>query len=194
MDEPEEPSPDVALINHYLWLVFQNHRAPPSEAREAKLALLRLYRDQREEVRRGRTSAIDSRLLQYVREGLRRCIVHADPLAAVESFLEESNQRRGRPKTPHRDLLIAGDIEERVQAGATVDKACEELEKPTGLKVEHLRRIYFDQKRANGQPLATDLVRRRSEKESLQTVRIGLITLLKSRGAGSCAKDSINYF
>jgi hypothetical protein len=34
-----------------------------------------------------------------------------------------------------------GDIHEKIEAGTAADRACEQLEAATGLKVEHLRRI-----------------------------------------------------
>jgi hypothetical protein len=174
-DQPRELPPDPLLLNHYLWLAFPNHGASYEERCAAEDALLRLYRDQRQQVRCGERSAIEPALLFFVREALRRCTMQPDPLDAVEGFLERSRRPRGRPKMPHRDFVIAGDIEEKVEAGTAVDKACEQLEDATGLKVEHLRRIYFDQKKADEQSLRIDLIRRRAEKESLRVVRSGLI-------------------
>jgi hypothetical protein len=108
-------------------------------------------------------------------------MMQPDPLGAVESLLEQNSRPRGRPKTPHRDFVIAGDVHEMVEAGMAVDKACEQLEAATGLKVEHLRRIYFDQKKADKPSLEIDLIRRRAEKESQRIVRANVVALLKGR-------------
>jgi hypothetical protein len=130
------------------------------------MALLSLYRGQSRQASLGEHSAIDPLLLHFVREELRRCARDRDPLAAVEDFLDQPKRALGRPPTPHRYFVIAGDIYERVEAGTAVDKACEQLEAATGLKVEHLRRIYFDQKKADERSLEIDLIRRTAEKES----------------------------
>jgi hypothetical protein len=179
-DEPGEPPPDPLLLNHYLRLSSPNQKASQEERRAAEAALLRLYADQRQQVSDGKRSAIDGALMFFVRETLRRCMMQPDPLGAVESLLEQNSRPRGRPKTPHRDFVIAGDIHEMAEAGMAVDRACEQLEAATGLKVEHLRRIYFDQKKADEPSLEIDLIRRHVERNSLQTVRADLIALLET--------------
>jgi hypothetical protein len=163
--EPGQPTPSLLLLNHYLYLAFPNHEIPieptaqtepppaptsPEERRAAEAQILGLYRDQRSQVSSGTLTAIDPRLLHFVHDALRRCAVQPDPLGAIEDFLKDRRPPRGRPSTPYRDSVIAGDIEKRVKAGMTIDKACEqlELEGNTGLQAEHLRRIYFDQKKA----------------------------------------------
>jgi hypothetical protein len=180
-DEPGEPSPDPLLLNYYLNLSSPNQEASQEEHRAAEVALLRLYADQRQQVSDGKRSAIDGALMFFVRETLRRCIMQNDPLGAIESLLGQNSRPRGRPKTPHRDFVITGDIHEMVEAGMPVDKACEQLEAATGLKVEHLRRIYFDQKKADRPSLEIDLIRRRAEKESQLIVRANVVALLKGR-------------
>ena len=134
-DEPKEPPPDPALMSHYLWLVYPAHSASEQERTAAKAALIQLYRDQREQLGRGRRSEIDPRLLAFVRDALRWCIRQSDPLGAIERLLAEKKRNRGRPATPHRDFVIAGDIAERVESGWSIELACAQLEKEgtTGL-------------------------------------------------------------
>jgi hypothetical protein len=84
-----------------------------------------VYRIQRDEINLGRRASIDVGVFTFVCSELRRCAAQSDPLSAVEAFLEGKRPARGRPKTPHRDFVIAGDIEESVDAGATIDAACQ---------------------------------------------------------------------
>jgi hypothetical protein len=185
-DEPKEPPPDPALINSYLWLAFPNHRVVDLERAAAKAALVQLYREQREQVNHGHRSKIDPRLMAFVRDELRYCLEQPDPLGAVENFWTASEPRRrqrGRPATPHRDFVIAGDIAEKIESGCSIDLACRQLEQEgnTGLEFEQLRRIYFVQKKADDAGLRMDLQRRKAERNSLDRVRSHLVYLLKSK-------------
>jgi hypothetical protein len=182
-DEPNEPPPDPALINHYLWLVHPPHPAADQERTAARAALIQLYRDQREGLGRGHGAKIDPRLLGFVRDALRWCIRQSDPLGAIERFLAEEKRNRGRPATPHRDFVIAGDIAERIESGCSIEVACEQIEREgdTGLSFEQIRRIYFAQKKADEAGLRMDLLRRKAERDSLKTVRSHLVCVLKSK-------------
>jgi hypothetical protein len=185
-DEPPDklrPDSDVnlALIDHYLW---EAANAPKAERAAAKRAIIDLYRIQRAQVKDGRLAEMDARIFAFVQEGIRLCANQTDPLGAVEDFLNPDTPLRGRPKTPHRDFVIAGDVAESVEAGATVDEVCGQLENATGLKFDQIRRIYFAQKRADERSLRIDLVRRKAERESLCRVRTNIIALLKAWIAG----------
>jgi hypothetical protein len=204
-DEPDELKPDPALLDHYLWQAFPNHHVAEQERVAATAALLQLYRDQREQVRGGQRLEIDPRLIAFVRDTLQRCIRQPDPLCAIERLLNSKPSRpRGRPATPHRDFVIAGDIEEKIEGGATVEEACEQLEREgkTDLHYDQLRRIYFAQKKQDEAGLRWDLKRRQAEPGSLNrarsllvhvlvamlnTVRADLVYLLKNKDPGQGA-------
>jgi hypothetical protein len=180
-NEPVEPSPDVELIGHYCWLAEPKNGAPENERDAAVASLIDLYREQRAQVQSGNLPTIDPRLLLFIRAELGRCILSPDPLNAIELLLERRRRPRGRPKTPHRDFVIAGDVAEKVETGMTIESACADVAEAACLSEEEVRRIYFGEKKADGSALKTDLVRRKAERESLRTVRAELVALLRSR-------------
>jgi hypothetical protein len=157
--EPEELAPDFLLINHYLAVVDPKNGETEEARAEAKRALVTLYRIQRDQ-----QLPIDPYLLLFVQDQLMRCARQSDPLGAAEELLNAKKLRRGRPPTPHRDFVIAGDVAERVEAGATVDSACEDLTDAINLSFDEIRRIYFHQKKIDPRALEIDLCRRRAER------------------------------
>jgi hypothetical protein len=161
--EPNEPPPDLKLINHYSALADPKNGAPEKDRARGAKAMMTLYRDQRDKVSRQELPYIDPRLVNFARNELRRCAMQPDPFGAVENLLI-TRPSRGRRPTPHRDFVIAGDVAERVGAGATVDDACEDLLEATDLSLEQIRRIYFDQKKTHPRELEIDLSRRRTER------------------------------
>jgi hypothetical protein len=164
-EEPEyELAPDFLLINHYLAVVDPKNGETQEDRTLAARALIALYRIQRDQVNQGQPLHIDPRLLSFMQDQLRRCANQSDPLGAVEELLNSKKLTRGRRPTPHRDFVIAGDVAERVEGGATVDRACEDLVHATGLSFEQIRRIYFDQKKIHPRGLEIDLMRRRAER------------------------------
>jgi hypothetical protein len=163
-DEPDEPPPDLELINHYSAVADPKNGASEEDRAKARSAMVTLYRDQRDKVSRGEQPYIDFRLLFFIQNQLTRCAKQSDPLGAVEKLLNGRKLERGRRPTPHRDFVIAGDVAERVEAGATIDDACGDLVKATRLSFEQIRRIYFDQKKADPRGLEIDLSRRRAER------------------------------
>jgi hypothetical protein len=164
-DEPNQPAPDPLLINHYLWVADPKNCEPESERAQAVDAIFTLYRIQREEFSHGARPYIDPALQLFVREELQRSVILPDPLGAIERLLERKRSR-GRPRTPHRDFIIAGDVAEKVESGLTVDQACADLVDVTRLSFEQIRRIYFDQKQADQTSLEMDLIRRKAERNA----------------------------
>jgi hypothetical protein len=61
-DEPDERPPDLELINHYLAAADPKNVASEEDQAKARLALVTLYRDQRDKVGRGELPYIDFRL------------------------------------------------------------------------------------------------------------------------------------
>ena len=163
-DEPAEPSPDPELIEHYSWVADPKNGASEKERCDAVASLVHLYREQREQVRSGELPPIDFRLLLFIRGELERCIRSTDALGCVELLLGSSQRARGRPKTPHRDFVIAGDVAEKVEAGMTIEAACTDLAVATELSEEEIRRIYFREKKADKDALEMDLARRKAGK------------------------------
>ena len=159
-DEPAEPTPDPELIEHYSWVANPKNGASEKERGDAVASLVRLCREQ---VRSGEL-AVDSRLLLFIRGELERCIRSADPLGCVELLLSSSQRARGRPKTPHRDFVIAGDVAEKVEARMTIEAACADVAVAVSLSEEEVRRIYFREKKADKDALEMDLTRRKAEK------------------------------
>jgi hypothetical protein len=78
-------------------------------------------------------------------EGL-RILTADDPVAALRRFLGERPRGRGRPRTGNvqRDGMIAADVQELVNGGAVIDEACEAIGGATGLSVQAVRKIFFD--------------------------------------------------
>jgi hypothetical protein len=108
--------------------------------------VLEQYRTQQEEVRSGARRAVQSKIMKYVRQGLRRCVAEPDPIRATELFLG-GDRRIGRPRTPKRDMSIAAKVHNKVIAGTTVEDACEAVAPLTGLSSDQVKRIYFAVKR-----------------------------------------------
>jgi hypothetical protein len=121
-------------------------------AADARQCLIVLYKDQRAQVEAGERTSIDEGILKFVREKIRSCAECSDPLGAIEVFVAPP-LRRGRPRTPYRDLAISADVTERVVGGNSVDDACYKISRRRNLSFEQVRRIYFEQKKLN--PLAT---------------------------------------
>jgi hypothetical protein len=142
-NEPVEPSPDVELIGHYCWLAEPKNGAPENERDAAVASLIDLYREQRAQVQSGNLPTIDPRLLLFIRAELGRCILSPDPLNAIELLLERRRRPRGRPKTPHRNFVIAGDVAEKVEGGMTIEITCADVAEATCLSEEEVRRIYI---------------------------------------------------
>jgi hypothetical protein len=163
-EEPVQALPDVELIPSYLWSADPKNGASETERAVAAASLLALYREQRERVQVGELRAIDFRLLLFVQDEMRRCILQADPLGAFELLVEQS-RARGRPRTPHRDFVIAGDVAEKVEGGISIEKACEEVSAAACLSPEQVQRIYFAEKKADEPALRIDLIRRKAERD-----------------------------
>jgi hypothetical protein len=163
-EEPAEPTPDPELIEHYSWVADPKNGASEKERGDAVAALVHLCHERREQVRSGELLAVDFRLLLFIRGELERCIRSTDPLGAVELLLSSSQRVRGRPKTPHRDFVIAGDVAEKVAVGMTIEAACADVAMATSLSEEEIRRIYFREKKADKDALEMDLTRRKAEK------------------------------
>jgi UvrB/uvrC motif len=179
--EPVEPPPDPQLINHYYWLADPRNGASENERKAAVALLVELHREQSQQIQSGTPSAIDSRLLLFIRDELGRCCSSRDPLNAVESLLLPKKRPRGRPNKPHRDFVIAGDVAEMVEAGTTIDTACADVAEKADLSAEEVRRLYFREKKVDESGLKMDLVRRNAERKSLHTVRAALVSLLKRK-------------
>ena len=64
-EEPDEPSPDPLLSNHYLWLADQKNGASEDERMTARMALLTVYQMQREEMSKGQRANIDPGILPF---------------------------------------------------------------------------------------------------------------------------------
>ena len=163
-DEPAEPAPDPELIEHYSWVADPKNGASEKERGDAVASLVRLCHEQREQVRSGELPAVDFRLLLFIRGELERCIRSADPLGCVELLLSSSQRTRGRPRTPHRDFVMAGDVAEKVEARITIEAACADVGRAASLSEEEVRRIYFREKKADKEALEMDVTRRKAEK------------------------------
>jgi hypothetical protein len=132
---------DRDMINASVFLVTANdvwevHRTAAHEY------LLEQCRAQQEEVRSGARRAVQSKIMKYVRQGLRRCAAQPDPIHATQLFLSVT-RRVGRPRTPRRDMLIAAKVQRKVTAGASVEDACADVAPLTKLKFDQVKRIYF---------------------------------------------------
>jgi hypothetical protein len=144
--------PDPSLIDEYVHLarpLGSTGNILDDYATDARRCLIVLYKVQREQVKARERTSIDERLLNFVREEIRGCAEHSDPLHAIEAFVARSPRRRGRRRTPFRDLAISVDVAEGVAAGRSVDDACQETSIKRCLSFDQVRRIYFEQKKLN---------------------------------------------
>jgi hypothetical protein len=170
--EPPELAADPELITRYVQIANDNSE-PEDKRSAASAALVDLYRLQRLAVEAGEAQSIDYRLVLFIRESLRRCAEDLDPLRAAEVFLARPRRGRGKPRQPHRDFVIAGDVAARIQQGESTDGACAAVAELADLSDHEVRRIYFAQKKADPAALAVDLDRRRAEREALMAIKEG---------------------
>jgi hypothetical protein len=128
-------------------IVTAKARAERARAHNVR-ALLLIYRDQ---IDRGE---IDKRVRAFFAEQAElRIWSAADPVAAMGEFLGFGPPKRGAPpRTAARNFFLAADIQELIDEGSTVDKACDTVFERLDttdqeLDPQTLRNIYFRETR-----------------------------------------------
>src|SRR5215831_12989024 len=151
--KPAEPPPSLEFLEAYLRDAqptlserLANPDATEAQRVDAVAALLALARAALVEAGPNRLGAIPSELRDFLQiEGL-RILTADDPIAALQCFLGQARQGRGRPSADNafRDLMIAADVAELHASGKTVTAALNAVAAAAALSFEAVREIYYD--------------------------------------------------
>jgi hypothetical protein len=161
--EPRALPADPQLIARYLQIAADD-QAEKDQRRQSVAALIELYRLELVAVKAGRVSAVDHRLVLFVRENLRRCASEPDPLSAVESFLTSGQRGQGRPMQRHRDFVIAVEVAEKIAENMRVEDAARDVAaeiylsegRVRKISEDRVRKIYLEQRRADRRALEVE--------------------------------------
>jgi hypothetical protein len=161
--EPPGLRADSRLIARYVQIAT-DAKTPEDERTAATAALIELYRRQLAEMRTGKRSAVDYRLVLYVRDALRRAAREDDPLSAADRLVHAGQARQGRPRTRHRDFVIAVEVAEKIADDMGVEDAARAVAAEVGRpSEERVRKIYFAQRKADARALDIELKRRKAD-------------------------------
>jgi hypothetical protein len=161
-NEPDPQNPDPSLTYEYLVLAganiggsdyLANAKRPKYQRDFARAALLNLYRLQKEQSDREGHNLIDPEIVQFVQRELALCASDPDPLTCIERFLG-LRRDRGRPRTPWRDVQIAGEVAKRRKRGETLEQAYNVVAQARPLTPEQVKRIYYACKKADPSEIA----------------------------------------
>jgi hypothetical protein len=144
---------NAAQIAELMAIADLRRDATESERTEAVNSLLREYRLQIAEYRRGKRSVIDPLLLQGIGSWGRRIFAEATPVPALARFL--GKQKRGKRASPERaarnisvtlaviDLMNRGTTLEEAAVLVAADYTPRKVGKKLSLKADSVRKIYI---------------------------------------------------
>ena len=134
---------------HTLWLRWRAEVVAEASQNERMLLPATMYRQRvrRRWIAEGAPADFDFELRDFFdRAGRVICASSDPPMAALRLFRGHRQRGRGRPVADNadRDGMIAADVQELVNGGASVDEACTAIGGAAALSPERVHQIYYD--------------------------------------------------